>query len=130
MVSFNISVCPNCRGKLKYYDSVPRVVRTRGRASVYIQIRRFRCSKCKKVHREIPDDIYPYKQYDAEIIRGVLDGFITSSTFGFEDYPCEMTMTRWKSKRKRLDIPGQTMLNFDVETSSEFVFTPKFHSPL
>lgn len=38
------------------------------------------------MHRELPDFIFPYKQYEAEIIIGVLEGFITCETLGFEDY--------------------------------------------
>ena len=122
MVSFDSMVCPNCRGSLKYYDSVSRIVRTRGRVTDNIQIRRFRCSNCRKIHREIPDDIYPYKQYEAEIIRGVLEGYITSDTYGYEDYPCAMTMHRWRTKRKQTVIPGQLSLVFNMETSNEFIF--------
>ena len=130
MVIYNASSCPNCRGNLKYYDSVSRIVRTRGRVTDNVRIRRFRCIDCNKLHREIPEDIYPYKQYEAEIIRGVLEGFITSSTYGFEDYPCELTMKRWRRKRKYFDIPGQMVLNFDMDISSEFIFTPELHSSL
>jgi hypothetical protein len=57
---------------------------------------------CGAVHRELTDDILPYKQYEAEIIRGVLEGLITSDTFGFEDYPCEVTMVRWKAQKLQL----------------------------
>lgn len=95
MVSNNVSACPNCGGGLKYYDSVSRIVRTKGGASDYIKIRRLRCADCSGVHREIPDSIFPYKQYEAEVIRGVLSGLITSDAFGYEDFPCEMTMVRW-----------------------------------
>lgn len=124
MVGFNNFSCPNCRGNLKYYDSVPRVIRTKGRLTENIQIRRLKCSNCKKIHREIPEDIYPHKQYEAEIIRGVLEGFITSNTYGFEDYPCEMTMKRWKSQRKDKNIPGQLSFTFDM--SSEIIFSTDF----
>ena len=92
MININESACPVCGGELKYYDQVKRIVRTKGRASKYIAIRRFLCVKCGKIHRELPDYIFPYKQYEAEIIRGVLEEYITSDTLGFEDYPCEMTM--------------------------------------
>ena len=44
------------------------------------------------------DDIDPYKQYEAEVIIGGLEGFITCETIGFEDYPCEMTMVRWQAQ--------------------------------
>lgn len=51
----------------------------------------------KTIHRFLPECVHPYKQYDAEIIDGVIEGLIDSDTLGFEDYPCEMTMKRWRS---------------------------------
>lgn len=100
MVLKNVLECPECQGTLKYYDNANRVLRTKGRVTNNIKIRRLRCSNCGKIHRELPDYIFPYKQYEAEIIRGVLEGFITSETIGYEDYPCEMTMIRWKSTQR------------------------------
>jgi hypothetical protein len=102
MVNSDESVCPNCGGCLKYYDSVQRIVRTKGRVSGYVGIRRLRCRDCGALHRELPDFIFPYKQYEAEVIRGVLEGFITPDTLGYEDYPCEMTMTRWRARKLQL----------------------------
>lgn len=95
MISNEQSRCPNCDGELKYYDKVKRIVRTKNRKTFWVVLRRFKCIKCHKIHREIPDNIFPYKQYEAEVIKGVLEGFITPNTLGFEDYPCEMTMSRW-----------------------------------
>lgn len=95
MVSNDVSTCPKCGGQLKYYDCVERIVRTKGRKTWKIPLRRLRCDRCGAVHRELPELIFPYKQYEAEVIIGVLEGFITCETIGFEDYPCEMTMFRW-----------------------------------
>ncbi len=89
--------CPSCGEPLKYYDSVPRLVRTKGRETRQVMVKRFRCTGCGEIHRELPDYIFPYKQYETEVIRGVLEGFITCETVGYEDYPCEMTMIRWKA---------------------------------
>lgn len=88
--------CPICGGELKYYDLVKRIVRTKNGFARKVIIRRLKCRKCGKVHRELPDFLFPYKQYDADIIKGVIEGLITSETLGYEDYPCEMTMKRWK----------------------------------
>lgn len=92
-------VCSDCGTPLKYYDKVSRIVRSKGRHISWVEIKRFRCPHCGRIHRELPDYIFPYKQYEAEIIRGVLEGFISCETFGYEDYPCEMTMIRWRSSR-------------------------------
>ena len=54
------------------------------------------CKQCKKVHRVIPADVMPYKQYEKEMILGVREGFITPDTYGFEDFPSEKQMDRWK----------------------------------
>lgn len=96
MVSYNESKCPCCGGDLKYYDKVKRIVRTKARRSFYIKIRRMKCQRCRVLHRELPSLLFPYKQYESEIIKGVLEGLITPDTLEFEDYPCEMTMKRWK----------------------------------
>lgn len=97
-------VCPDCGGQLKYYDSVPRIVREKMRKTHYVKIRRLSCVDCGHLHRELPDYIFPYKQYDADIIRGVCEGFITCETLGYEDYPCEMTMIRWTSQKSQLAL--------------------------
>lgn len=101
MVNTNESICPKCGGQLKYYDSVKRIVRTKQRTTKKIFLRRLRCSLCHSVHREIPYFIFPYKQYEKEIIIGVLEKLITPETLGYEDYPCEMTMFRWRNSHKK-----------------------------
>ena len=68
MISDNQSICPKCGGQLKYYDHVQRLVRTKFGNKKWVAIRRLRCCKCHAVHRELPDFIFPYKQYEADII--------------------------------------------------------------
>jgi len=104
MVSVDKTVCPKCGGPLRYFDTVKRIVRTKRRKTEWIEIRRLRCLDCGALHRELPDDLYPYKQYEAEVIRGVLEGLITCETLGFEDYPCEMTMIRWVTQEQQLAL--------------------------
>jgi len=99
MVTINETACPNCGGRLKYYDTIQRIVRTQGRNSKWIEVRRLKCIECLYLHRELPEYIYPYKQYEAEVITGVLEGLITTDTFGYEDYPCEATMIRWRTRK-------------------------------
>lgn len=91
--------CPACKGNLKYYDKVFRIVRRKAGITEKMEICRMKCMKCGKIHREIPGHICPYKQYEMDIVRGVLEGLITCETLGYEDYPCEMTMIRWKKAR-------------------------------
>lgn len=102
MVSIDMSTCPKCGGGLKYYDRVQRIVRTKGRSTWKFHMRRLRCLRCGTIHRELSELVFPYKQYEAEIIIGVLEGFITCETLGFEDHPCEMTMSRWVTQKQQL----------------------------
>ena len=97
-------ICSKCKVPLKYYDKVPRIVRGKNRLTRHIKISRFKCPICGCIRRDLPDYIFPYKQYEADIIRGVIEGFITSETMGYEDYPCEMTMIRWKTAYKTRSI--------------------------
>lgn len=91
--------CSKCGNQLKHYDSVTRLIRTKNRETRRIRVERLQCRYCCEIHRKLPSYIFPYKQYDSEIIRGVLEGIITCETLGYEDYPCEMTMIRWKSSQ-------------------------------
>lgn len=98
LTSNKLSICDKCGGKLKRYDKATRTVIQKGGERKVFKIRRLKCSKCGKIHRELPDFLIPYKHYDCEIIKGVIDGYITSSTIGYEDYPSEVTMRRWTRK--------------------------------
>ena len=103
--------CPYCGGELKYYDQVNRMVKIENGNVKCIKMKRFKCKKCFKIHRLIPEEIFPFKQYDAEIIRGVLDGTITNETLGFEDYPSETTIKEWKKEhdKGKLDLYFQNL---------------------
>ena len=104
MIVEEVLTCSKCGGNMKYYDSVLRIVRTKGRNTKWVKVRRLRCINCGYLCRELPDYIFPYKQYEAEIIRGVIEGLITCETIGYEDYPCEMTMIRWISQKIQLPL--------------------------
>lgn len=90
-------ICESCGSYLKYYDKVSRMVRTKNRKASIITVKRFKCPVCNCIHRNLPNNIFPYKQYDARIITGVIEGKITSDMIDYEDYPCEMTMTKDKN---------------------------------
>lgn len=97
----NEIICSVCGNTLvKYYDNVTRVVRTTGGKRKMIKIPRFRCEICGHIQRDLPDYIFPYKQYEKEVIEGVLEGYITSDTIGYENYPSETTMKRWRALKK------------------------------
>lgn len=100
MVIGDVTSCPHCCGELKYYDRTKRIVRGKYGKAKWIKIERFKCGKCGMVHRKLPNYIFPYKQYEADIIAGVLEGLITSEVLGYEDYPCEATMSAWRNARK------------------------------
>jgi uncharacterized Zn finger protein len=100
MIINNELICPNCGGELKYYDTVKRIIKGRRGKISWIRVRRFVCANCGKSHRELPNCLTPYKHYEIDIIRGVVNGTITFFDLDYEDYPCEATMVRWKLEFK------------------------------
>lgn len=98
MITHNDLSCPLCNGYLKFYDTVLRTVRTKNRNKKVIKLKRFKCTKCGSIHRKLPRYILPFKHYEKEIIAGVVNGYITCETLGYEDYPCEQTIQRWLSQ--------------------------------
>ena len=70
-------VCEHCGNNLKYYDKVSRMVRTKNRRVSTIDVKRYKCSSCKRIHRKLPSNLLPYKQYSTEIIFGVVKNLIT-----------------------------------------------------
>lgn len=102
MVKVGQANCPKCEGGLKYYDTVRRIVRSNHRNTKRLYIRRLRCERCRSTHREIPDNIFPYKQYESEMILGVIEKIITPDTIGYDAYPVEITMLRWLSQKTQL----------------------------
>lgn len=96
MIRKNSRICPICGHALKYYDTVMRILKEGNGRNKKLYIHRFKCTQCGGVHRELPDNVYPYKQYDSGIIDGVIKGYITPETIGYDNYPCELTMLRWQ----------------------------------
>lgn len=95
MANISDSRCPECGGEVKYYDKVPRIVRTKEGNKEIIKIRRFRCTKCHRIHRKLPECILPYKQYKASIINKILENTTPLDTLYFENGPCDSTIERW-----------------------------------
>lgn len=88
--------------ELRPYSSVKRYIKTKYGKKNEIILRRFKCKSCGKVHRELTDQVIPYKHYERDVIEGVIEGLITPEVLGFEDYPCEATMKRWKSLKSNI----------------------------
>ena len=105
MVKVGSDNCPRCGGNLRYYDTVKRVLISRYHVKRYIYIERYICILCGAVHRAMPDNVAPYKKYEKDVVSGVICGYITCETIGFEDHPCETTMIRWKTASRKFLTP-------------------------
>ena len=82
-------LCQRCGSPTKYYDCVKRLIRRPSKHYIYVE--RVKCIKCGFIHRILPKDILPFKQYTAEVISRAITG-----DDGYSIYPCQMTVYRWK----------------------------------
>lgn len=90
--------CVRCGGKCRKYGTVERAVKRGGGRKDAIRVQRWQCLSCGYVSRELPDDILRFKQYSKTVIEGVRSGEINESILEYEDYPCSMTMQRWRTR--------------------------------
>jgi len=90
MVKSETDVCPKCGGELKYYDYVIRTQKFPEGKFRKILLSRMKCRNCKSVHRVIPDDILPYKQYAKSVVEADAE---------YLDYPSESSVYRWHAKK-------------------------------
>ena len=92
--------CPKCNGEVRKYGFAEKVVKSKKGEKSVVKLQRTQCLECGVVSRVYPDYILPYKQYERDIIEGVQEGLIDETVSGFEDYPCELTMKRWRGTQK------------------------------
>lgn len=95
-------LCPFCGSQLKHRDYVMRIVKYGGKRYSWIIVERTICPGCYTVRRLLPNDILPYKHYAREVIEGFVSGKyeVEDDSLIFEDYPCEMTIARWRRSHK------------------------------
>jgi len=69
------SICPLCsHSDLKVIGSRKRTVLSSKGEKLAVVIRRLRCSKCNRIHHELPDILVPYKRYSSTCIEAIIEG--------------------------------------------------------
>lgn len=83
-------LCPQCGALMSGYDQRKRkVIGEDGEIRIYY-LRRLRCRECRQLHIELPDNLLPYKHYEAAVINAVKRG--DSSQCPADD----STINRWQ----------------------------------
>lgn len=95
MYSIN-DICSSCGGTTRHYDKVKRYVRTIYGRRYSIMVDRYICSQCRSVRRALPDSLIAFKHYEKRIIEDFVRDRASSFDIEFEDYPCELTIKKWK----------------------------------
>lgn len=90
--------CIKCGENCRKYGTVQRTVKSGGGRKEAIRVQRWQCLSCGYVFRELPENVERFKQYSKTVIDGVKSGEIDESILEYEDYPCEMTMRRWRTR--------------------------------
>ena len=86
---------------MKYRSTTSRIVKFPGGRKIKIQIRVLTC--CGKYKRELPEWLVPYKHYTRDTIEHAIKEDISEDLL-YEDYPCDMTIMRWRNFVKNADI--------------------------
>lgn len=86
--------CQDCGSEAKYYDTVNRRLLFENRRAVYISIERYKCTNCKRLHRDLNDQL-KFKQYSKAFIFDCLNGKVDLDSY---EFPASITVYRWSQK--------------------------------
>lgn len=89
-------MCNRCGCRMAGYDHVIRKVKVEFGKTIEIRVPRAKCPNCGRVKRILPNEILPYKQFRRDIVIGFMDGTKSYYELEYEDYPCEVTVKRWR----------------------------------
>lgn len=67
-----------------------------GGKTYHCVVRRLKCTKCGKLHTELPRDLTPYKHYVTDAIEDVVDEVTSEQDPLTADGPSNETMKRWR----------------------------------
>ena len=84
--------CPKCGKLMKFRDTCNRHGLSSDTVCQWYILRRFKCEDCNNIHREIPDFLFPYKHYEADVIQAAIDGNTD------DIYADESTIRHWRKQ--------------------------------
>lgn len=94
--------CKNCGSTdLRLRRYVWRKIKDVNGMSRSVKVPQLICNNCNTTMRHLPTNLMPYKQYERDIIEGVINGSITSSLVYGGEYPSEETMKLWVRQSKK-----------------------------
>lgn len=75
-----------------------------------IEVRKCVDESCGKCHRLLPDEMVPYKHYEADLIEAVIDGLAGEEDPALADGPCPLTIRRWKEWGRQIETEAEGKL--------------------
>ncbi len=89
--------CPDCGSReLKYRDYCYRICKEIDADAKSYFIISVKCEYCGRLHRILSDFMRAYGQYSSKAVRDVVAGEVSNDDV--IEYPCQITMNRWKNK--------------------------------
>ena len=88
--------CPCCHRKLHTHNYKSRIDRSYNGSTRFIEICRYQCSSCQRMHSGLPDFLVPYKHYEVEVIENAVDDVIEPGAPEADNYPCTGAFKNWK----------------------------------
>lgn len=85
--------CPCCGEQLVVIGSRQRTCRSDSGEKKVLVIRRLRCTRCRRIHHELPDCLLPYKRYESVCVERLVSDSSESTDIAADD----STLYRWRT---------------------------------
>ena len=92
--------CPKCNSTMKFRDTCNRHCKDKESKCTWYVLRRFEC--CDSTHREIPDFLFPFKHYEADVVQSVIDG--NTDGIAADESTIRCWRRQWKTQEERIRL--------------------------
>jgi len=105
--------CPLCGKPMKFRDTFRRHSKNSQSECTWYVLRRFEC--CGHTHRALPDFLFPFKHYEADVVQAAIDG--NTDDIVADDSTIRRWQSQWRTQEAYLQLVLMALLA-QVENST------------
>ena len=113
ILSTEYPACPECGKIMTFHDTCNRHGLNEKAECTWYVLRRFQC--CGSTHREIPDFLFPFKHYEADVVQSAIDE--NTDKIAADESTIRCWRRQWRTQEMRVRL---TLMALLAQVRNEF----------